>query len=469
VQKQAPTFGKLLTMVAFALSCFGLLLFLWLSFGGTVPLQPKGYRFTADFASAVQLSEQADVRISGVNVGKVIELTREVGSTRAVVELDAEYAPLPRDSQAMLRSKTLLGETYVALTPGSRDGPKIPDGGALPEDNIRRQIELDEVLRAFDPPTREALHRWVDGMQVALDGRASDLSAVVGHLAPTAEQGAALLEILDSQEGAVRRLVSDTGQVFGAIGSRAGDVQTLLTSGNRLFAATARRQAALSETFTELPPFLTQTRATLTDAQAAAREAAPLLRALKPVAPLVQPALRDASALAPDAEALFERTDPVITLSREALPAATRLLQTARPLVRALLPIAQDLVPSVRFLGAQKDQIVASLSNVAASLNATEALPDGTSVPYLRSITYFASENLIGYPKRMGANRRSPYLRNRGLDDIKPGSAIKTSDCDNVGNPDMVPEPDAPPPCVKQGPMAPEFGDGLFPHLTRTP
>ena len=38
MQKQAPTFGRLLVMVLFALSCFGLLLFLWLSFGGTVLL-----------------------------------------------------------------------------------------------------------------------------------------------------------------------------------------------------------------------------------------------------------------------------------------------------------------------------------------------------------------------------------------------------------------------------------------------
>ena len=42
--KQAPSIGRILTMVAFALSCFGILIFLWLSFGGSVPLQPEGYR-----------------------------------------------------------------------------------------------------------------------------------------------------------------------------------------------------------------------------------------------------------------------------------------------------------------------------------------------------------------------------------------------------------------------------------------
>ena len=43
MQKQAPTLGRLLVMVVFALSCFGLLLFLWLSFGGTIPLGAQTY------------------------------------------------------------------------------------------------------------------------------------------------------------------------------------------------------------------------------------------------------------------------------------------------------------------------------------------------------------------------------------------------------------------------------------------
>src|SRR3954462_10638229 len=239
MEKQAPNFKQLLTMVLFALSCFGLLLFLWLSFGGTVPLQPKGYRFQADFPSAVQLSQQADVRISGVNVGKVVLLEKRTGRTRATIELQPKYAPLPADARAILRSKTLLGETYVALTPGNRHGPKLADGGALPERQIKAQIELDEVLRAFDQPTRKALHRWVSSMDASLRGRSRDLSDALGNVGPTAEGGADLFTILDSQHAAVRHLVGDTGRVFASIGSRQGDVQGLIASGNQLFAATA--------------------------------------------------------------------------------------------------------------------------------------------------------------------------------------------------------------------------------------
>ncbi len=48
MQKRAPTLANLLVIVLFVLSCFGLLLFLWESFGGSVPLKPQGYRFSVN-------------------------------------------------------------------------------------------------------------------------------------------------------------------------------------------------------------------------------------------------------------------------------------------------------------------------------------------------------------------------------------------------------------------------------------
>src|ERR671926_2010417 len=105
MQKQAPSIGRIFVMVAFALSCFGLLLFLWLAFGGTVPLKPKGYRFQASFAEATQLATEADVRISGVPVGKVktIEPDKRTGRSDVTIELEPRYAPLPSDARAILR------------------------------------------------------------------------------------------------------------------------------------------------------------------------------------------------------------------------------------------------------------------------------------------------------------------------------------------------------------------------------
>ena len=68
--QRAPTVGQIAVAVAFAFSCFGLLLFLWVTFGGPIPLKPESYRITAYFPEATQLAIESDVRIGGVSVGK---------------------------------------------------------------------------------------------------------------------------------------------------------------------------------------------------------------------------------------------------------------------------------------------------------------------------------------------------------------------------------------------------------------
>ena len=74
MNKQRPSNFAMLTMVAFTASCVGLLIFLWISFGGSLPLASQGYRFSVEFDQAVELASQASVQISGVPVGRVVSV-----------------------------------------------------------------------------------------------------------------------------------------------------------------------------------------------------------------------------------------------------------------------------------------------------------------------------------------------------------------------------------------------------------
>src|SRR3954453_17587351 len=187
MQKQAPTAGRLMVMAVFALSCFALLLYLWIAFGGSIPLSPKGYRFTTSFAEATQLADEAEVRISGVPVGRVTSIdTRADGRADATIEIDERYAPIPRDVRATLRQKTLLGETYVELTPGDKASGMLHDGATVAASQVSPTVELDEIFRAFDPRTREAFRTWFQAQAGALHGRGADLNDALGNLAPLA-------------------------------------------------------------------------------------------------------------------------------------------------------------------------------------------------------------------------------------------------------------------------------------------
>src|SRR5829696_2043789 len=162
MDKQGPSIGRIAAMAVFTLGCFGLLLFLWLAFGGTIPLKPKQYQLYASFPEATTLAEQADVRIAGVDVGKVRrkELDKKGNATRITMTLEPRYGPIPKDSKAILRQKTLLGETYIEPT-----------------------VELDEILQIFDKPTKEAFRAWIkDQALITRQGGGKDLNAALGNL-----------------------------------------------------------------------------------------------------------------------------------------------------------------------------------------------------------------------------------------------------------------------------------------------
>ena len=40
--KKTPSLARIVAMIAFALSCVGIVMFLWITFGGSIPLQPEG-------------------------------------------------------------------------------------------------------------------------------------------------------------------------------------------------------------------------------------------------------------------------------------------------------------------------------------------------------------------------------------------------------------------------------------------
>src|ERR1700704_888652 len=103
MQKEGPSIGRVAGMVIFALSFFALPTFLWISFGGSVPLKPKEYQLTINFPEATTLAEAADVRIAGVTVGKVRSKTldKKENRTTVVLKIDPKFAPLPRDTRAI--------------------------------------------------------------------------------------------------------------------------------------------------------------------------------------------------------------------------------------------------------------------------------------------------------------------------------------------------------------------------------
>jgi phospholipid/cholesterol/gamma-HCH transport system substrate-binding protein len=460
MQKQAPSFWRIAAMVIFALSCFGILTFLWVSFGGSVPLKPKPYEVTVSFPEATTLAEQADVRISGVPVGKVQRKQLAGNFTSATLRIDPEYAPLPADVKAILRQKTLLGETYVELTPGTRNGAKIPDGGKVHQGNVAQTVQLDEIFRSFDPKTREAFRTWFDSQGRAFDRRGRQLNAALGNLAPFEHDATVVLRILNEQGGETRRLVRNTGVVFDALTERGDQLRSLIVNSNRVFATTADRNEQLKQIFEIFPTFLDESRITSARLTAFAENTNPLIDELRPAARELSPTLLDLRSLAPDLKGLFRDLGPLISASKEGLPAVARILDDTAPLLGQLDPFLRNLNPILDYLGLYKREIAAFFSLDAASTQAVDR-PVGAPgvVHYLRTANPLNPENLAAYPKRIATNRSNPYVAPGGYAKY-PIKVFGTYLCTNNPVPTLVnpnlPLPPGIPPIPDLGTLLPE-------------
>jgi phospholipid/cholesterol/gamma-HCH transport system substrate-binding protein len=451
MQKAAPSFARIGVMVVFALSCFGLLLFLWLAFGGSVPLKPKGYRVTVSFSEAAQLATEADIRISGVPVGRVKAIEPDVRTGRSLValQLEARYAPLPADARAILRQKTLLGETYVELTPGTPGSPPVPEGGKLADGQVSETVELDEILRTFDPETRAAFQAWMQGQAQALEGNGRAINEALGNLEPFAEDAGRLVDVLNRQDAALRRVVSNTGEVFAALTERDGQLRELIENAEAVFATTAGRDAELEAAFRALPTFERESRTTVRRLTRFLRDTDPLVRRLRPAARELSPTLRDLTAEAPDLRALLRDLGPLITASERGFPAAERTLRELRPLLAQLDPLGRQLNPLLDFVGLYRRELTSFLGNAVGATQATTSA-EGRRYHYLRTTNPLNPENLAVYPRRTGSNRPNAYMA-PGLAEEYPAGvpSLETRHCATPGIPVLTndpPEPGAAPP-----------------------
>jgi phospholipid/cholesterol/gamma-HCH transport system substrate-binding protein len=427
MNKQAPSTGRILTMVAFAASCIGLLLFLWISFGGSIPLAPEGYRLNAEFNDAVQLGIQSDVRISGVSVGKVaaVSLDRHTGLTKAVIQFDSQYAPRPTDTRAILRAKSLLGETYIELSPGSTNGPKLPDGGTIPEGQIAPTVQLDQILSTFGPATRRAFSIWQQQDAIALTNRGEDFNAAFAELYPFATNVDAVLAVLRRDNAATRTLLREGGQVFSAISASPAKLQGFIRNSNAVFAATAAQDTALAATIRAFPAFTIATRETIDRANRFATNAKPLIDELRPAAVQLTPALQAIEVFAPELRDLLTVVGPLTSASKAGVPALEQFLDDSVPWLARLKPYLGGIVPVVDYINTYRREIAAFFANSTASTQADQTnLAGNKLLHYLRISNPVNPETLTAYQKRLSSNRGNPYMTPGGYVKFLQGLSV---------------------------------------------
>jgi phospholipid/cholesterol/gamma-HCH transport system substrate-binding protein len=107
----------------------------------------QGITVTARFDRIDGLPPGADVRMSGVKIGAVVDQRIDPETYLAVVTMRVDpRIRLPADTSAEITSDGLLGGRYIALVPGGSDR-MIPDGGTI--EATQAAVSLEALLGRF--------------------------------------------------------------------------------------------------------------------------------------------------------------------------------------------------------------------------------------------------------------------------------------------------------------------------------
>jgi phospholipid/cholesterol/gamma-HCH transport system substrate-binding protein len=110
---------------------------------GKIEIYGRGYQIFANFDNASGLKSGSAVEVAGVKVGRVssVQLTKDF-QARVGLMLESKLK-IHQDAIASIRTKGIIGDKYLKLSPGSAE-KLIPPGGTIY--NTESGIDLEEVI-----------------------------------------------------------------------------------------------------------------------------------------------------------------------------------------------------------------------------------------------------------------------------------------------------------------------------------
>lgn len=418
--------AKMLALFVFGVACTALFAYLFTLAGGRFRTS-EPYNAKVLVPDAFNIVQNSDVRRDGVTVGRVRKIEPKGGLGEVKFELEKEgQQQLFRDATVRVRTKTLVGESYLDLDPGTVHAGKLPSGSVLPLNAAQESVPLERILSAVDGPTRREIRRNMRGLGEGLDGQGGELNELFAAMRPTVANGGRLVRTLAPQRRELAALLGNTGEVLQAFGERSGALRSLATDAKTTAVAVADRDSQLKASIEELPATLTRAQSSLAKLARFAGSATPVVRDLEVAAGDLTPAMRTLEPAARDARRLFKELSPFLRAADPLLDALGPGARSLRTVVQPLDEVLRQANPALRYLKPYSKELGTFFSNVGGLTNAYDALGhkarvfamvglnDLTSIPpSLRKIAdAFIEQGTFGLLK---GTHRNPYP--------KPGTA----------------------------------------------
>lgn len=203
-----------------------------------LPLIGQGPTYTARFSESAGVQPDDDIRIAGIRVGTVTDLTLD--GNDVVISFKAPDAWIGDRTSASIEIKTVLGQKYIALEPAG-DKPLDPDQ-SIPRERTRAPFD---VIQAFSQLTTTVENLNTDQLAQSLGVLSQTLDGAAGPVRGALEGLSRLSRTISSRDQALAHLLANTRVTTQVLADRDAEIERLINDGNLLLRELRARKAAI--------------------------------------------------------------------------------------------------------------------------------------------------------------------------------------------------------------------------------
>ena len=224
-------------MAVCALGLFAMLaIFAELRFG-----EETGYR--AQFRSVSGLENGNFVRIGGVEVGHVRNISiQDAGTALVEFSVDSSVA-LTEGSKAVVRYQNLIGGRYLALEEGAGSTRELKHGDTIPLDRTAPALDLDALIGGFRPLFHalnpDQINSLSNELIKAFQGEGATISSFL-------VKTGALTNTLADRDQLIGQVIVNLNTVLGSLGDQSTQFAKTVDSLSQLLATLAERRQDIS-------------------------------------------------------------------------------------------------------------------------------------------------------------------------------------------------------------------------------
>ena len=235
------TRGELWRIAVYAIVC---LLGTFLIFATFAQLRfEKATTYNAVFANVSGLQNGNFVRIAGVEVGKVKNISVQPDSTVHVKFSVDDSVVLTEGNRAVIRYEDLIGGRYLALQEGAGPVKRLNPGETIPLSQTQPALDLDALIGGFRPLFRALNPDQINALSGQLIAAFQGQGATIGSLLT---QTAALTNTLADRDQLIGQVVVNLNTLLGSLGDHSGQFAKAVDSLSELVAGLAARKQDIS-------------------------------------------------------------------------------------------------------------------------------------------------------------------------------------------------------------------------------